>query len=67
MYEFRSEIPLSVVVIMGIFSSKFVKSKARVAEEEKHIQPVRLAGSYRCWLVKKYCWLVCVREKYCSG
>jgi len=28
---------------------------------------VRLAGSYRCWFVKKYCWLVCVREKYCSG
>jgi len=27
---------------------------------------VRLAGSYRCWFVKKYCWLVCVREKYCS-
>jgi len=21
----------------------------------------------RCWFVKKYCWLVCVREKYCSG
>ena len=31
------------------------------------IQPVRLAGSFRCWFVKKYCWLVCVREKYCSG
>ena len=31
------------------------------------ILPVRLAGSYRCWFVKKYCWLVCVREKYCSG
>ena len=31
------------------------------------IQPIRLAGSYRCWFVKKYCWLVCVREKYCSG
>jgi len=30
-------------------------------------QPVRLAGSFRCWFVKKYCWLVCVREKYCSG
>ena len=29
-------------------------------------QPVRLAGSYRCWFMKKYCWLVCVREKYCS-
>ena len=31
------------------------------------IQPVRLAGSYRCWFVKKYCWLVYVREKYCSS
>ena len=31
------------------------------------MQPVQLAGSYRCWFVKKYCWLVCVREKYCSG
>ena len=30
-------------------------------------QHVRLAGSYRCWFVKKYCWLVYVREKYCSG
>ncbi|XP_066372828.1 uncharacterized protein [Miscanthus floridulus] len=30
-------------------------------------QPVRLAGSYRCWFMKKYCWLVCVREKYYSG
>ena len=30
-------------------------------------QSVRLAGSYRCWFVKKYCWLVCVREKYCSS
>ena len=30
-------------------------------------QPVRLAGSFRCWFVKKYCWLVCVKEKYCSG
>ena len=33
----------------------------------KGIQPVRLAGSFRCWFVKKYCWLVCVREKYCFG
>jgi len=32
-----------------------------------NIQPVRLAGSYHCWFVKKYCWLVCVRGKYCSG
>ena len=31
------------------------------------LQPVRLAGSFRYWFVKKYCWLVCVREKYCSG
>ena len=31
------------------------------------IKPVRLAGSFRCWIVKKYCWLVCVREKYCFG
>ena len=31
------------------------------------IQPVRLTGSYSCWFVKKYCWLVCVREKYCFG
>jgi len=27
---------------------------------------VRLAGSHRCWFVKKYCWLVYVREKYYS-
>ena len=26
-----------------------------------------MVGSYCCWFVKKYCWLVCVREKYCSG
>ena len=32
-----------------------------------YIQPVRLAGSFHYWFVKKYCWLVCVREKYCSG
>ena len=31
------------------------------------LQPVRLAGSYHCWFVKKYCWLVYVREKYCFG
>ena len=30
-------------------------------------QPVRLAGSFRCWFVKKSCLLVCIREKYCSG
>ena len=33
---------------------------------KNNLQPVRLAGSFRCWFVKKYCWLVCVREKYCS-
>ena len=32
-----------------------------------HCQHVRLADSFRCWFVKKYCWLVYVREKYCSG
>ena len=32
-----------------------------------NFQPVRLVGSYHCWFVKKYYWLVCVREKYCSG
>jgi len=26
-------------------------------------QPVRLAGSYRYWFVKKYCWLICVKKK----
>ena len=31
------------------------------------LQPIRLADSFRCWFVKKYYWLVCVREKYCSG
>ena len=31
------------------------------------LQPVRLAGSFRYWFVKKYCWLVYVREKYCSS
>ena len=36
-------------------------------EKNKNKQPVRLAGSYRCWFVKKYYWLVCVREKYCFG
>ena len=33
---------------------------------KNNLQPVRLAGSFRCWFVKKYFWLVCVREKYCS-
>ena len=28
---------------------------------------VQLAGSYHYWFVKKYRWLVCVREKYGSG
>ena len=32
-----------------------------------NFQPVRLVGSYHCWFVKKYYWLVCVKEKYCSG
>ena len=31
------------------------------------IQPIRLAGSYRCWFVKKYCWLVCVRKNTVSA
>ena len=30
------------------------------------LRPVRMTGSFRCWFVKKYCWLVCVREKYYS-
>jgi len=30
-------------------------------------QAIRFAGLYRCWFVKKYRWLVCVREKYCFG
>jgi hypothetical protein len=34
----KSEIQdISIVVIMGTFSSKFVKPKTRVVEEEKHI------------------------------
>ena len=33
----------------------------------RFLEPVRLAGSYRCWFMKKYCWLVCVREKYYSA
>ena len=33
--------------------------------QQPFYQHVRLAGSFRCWFVKKYCWLVCVREKYC--
>jgi len=40
---------------------------AAAAMNAPYLQPVRLAGSFRCWFVKKYCWLVCVREKYCSG
>ena len=39
-----------------------VRAPARALRD----QPVRLAGSFRCWFVKKYCWLVCVREKYYS-
>ena len=30
----------------------------KLNETGDHIQPVRLAGSYRCWFVKKYCWLI---------
>ena len=40
---------------------------ARTVYGATDIQPIQLAGSYRCWFVKKYCWLVCVREKYCFG
>jgi len=25
------------------------------------------SSTIRCWFVKKYCWLVCLREKYCFG
>jgi len=35
-----------------------------------NIQPVRLAGSYRCWLVyvrEKYCWLIRVNNIYVRG
>ena len=41
-----------------------------VVENDKisiYYQPVPLAGSFHCWFMKKYCWLVCVREKYYSG
>ena len=47
-----------------------LKERERVSEANRgvvlllNMQHVRLVGSYRCWFVKKYCWLVCVREKY---
>ena len=28
-----------------------------------YLQPVRLAGLVRCWIVKKYCWLVWCERK----
>ena len=34
---------------------------------DMYLQPIPLAGSFCFWFVKKYCWLVCVREKYYSG
>ena len=34
---------------------------------DMYLPPILLAGSFRFWFVKKYYWLVCVREKYCSG
>ena len=46
---------------------KVICMRADVGEVGVDQQPVRLASSFRCWFVKKYCWLVCVREKYCSG
>ena len=35
--------------------------KNAVAKE--NIEPVRLAGLVRCWIVKKYCWLVWCERK----
>ena len=49
----------------SVFTSRMLVS--RNYRFRIHSQPVRLAGSFRCWFVKKYCRLVCVREKYCSG
>ena len=39
-------------------------SGVEVEEKLDRGKPVRLAGSFHCWFVKKYCWLVYVREKY---
>ncbi|XP_066306261.1 serine carboxypeptidase-like 26 [Miscanthus floridulus] len=36
--------------------SKLVKTGLRVWVYSGDMQPVRLAGLYRCWFVKKYCW-----------
>jgi len=30
---------------------------------KENIEPVRLAGLVRCWIVKKYCWLVWCERK----
>ena len=43
------------------------KNRDRSEEPTGDIKLVRLAGLYHCGFVKKYCWLICVREKYYSG
>ena len=51
----------------GLSSRASIKSHQRQRAVQHRPSSVRLGGSYRCWFVKKYCWLVCVREKYCSN
>ena len=53
--------------ILGIKLTRGDMHTGNASHPSTSSQPVRLAGSFRCWFVKKYCWLVCVREKYCSG
>ena len=59
------------IFILLIKQKKVSVEPAAESDEKKNtgslMEPVRLAGSYRCWFVEEYCWLVCVREKYCSG
>jgi len=44
-----------------------LRQRGRLDRRRRDLQVVRFTGSFRCWFVKKYCWLVYVREKYCSG
>ena len=63
-YHNNNELLVRLQMVMVNSEHRLVQRQYQRLDE---FQPVRLAGSFRCWFVKKYCWLVCVREKCCFG
>jgi len=58
-------LPLLSVVCLSVhlLSDRLTWNQPSMQWKRRRLVPVRLAGSFRRWFVKKYCWLICVREK----